>query len=57
MIDRDDKKDSTKVMLEEGLEDVENLVDQEKHEDNKELKEDGLGAKYLKLINTVSFYQ
>ena len=42
-------------MLEEGLEDVDNLVDQEKHKDNGELKEDGIGAKYLKLVNTVSF--
>ena len=41
--------------MEDGLEDVENLVDQGKHKDNEDLKEDGIGAKYLKLVNTVSF--
>ena len=41
------------VMLEDGLEDVENLVDQGETKDNEDLKEDGIGAKYLKLVNTV----
>ena len=40
-------------MLEEGLEDVENIVNKEKHEVKEELKENGIGAKYLKMVNTV----
>ena len=36
-------------MLEYGLEDIKNLMNQG------ELKEDNIGAKYLKLVNTVSF--
>ena len=39
-------------MLEEGLADVEDIVSPENKE---ELKEDSTGAKYLKMINTVSF--
>ena len=41
-----------KVMLEDGLADVEGIVSPENKE---ELKEDSSGAKYLKMINTVSF--
>ena len=42
-------------MLEDGLEDIENLVDQGELKKNEDLKEDNVGAKYLKLVNTVSF--
>ena len=43
------------MMLEDGLEDVQNLVDTEKQEENEELKENSIGANYLRLVNTVSF--
>ena len=36
-------------MLEDGLEDVQNLLDP------KDLEEDTIGAKYLRMANTVSF--
>ena len=51
LVDRNSIKDSSskEVMLEHGLEDVKNLMDQG------ELMEDNIGAKYLKMINTVSF--
>ena len=42
-------------MLEDGLEDVKNLVDPDEIQKNEDLKEDNVGAKYLKLVNTVSF--
>ena len=45
-------------MLEDGLEDVKNLLDQEedKDEDKEEdLQGDTVGAKYLRMVNTVSF--
>ena len=41
--------DAKKVMLEDGLKDVENLFDPE------DLGGDTVGAKYLKMTNTVSF--
>ena len=51
LVDRESIKDSNpkEVMLEDGLEDVKNLLDQE------ELKGDNIGAKYLRMVNTVSF--
>ena len=56
LIDREVADESPKnVMLEDGLEDVKNLVNTEKQEENEELKEDSVGAKYLRLVNTVSF--
>ena len=45
-------------MLEDGLEDVKNLLDQEddKEDDEEEdLQGDTVGAKYLRMVNTVSF--
>ena len=45
-------------MLENGLEDVKNLLDgeEDKEEDEKEdLHRDTVGAKYLRMVNTVSF--
>ena len=50
LIDRESIKDSNseKVMLEDGLEDVKNLLDQE------DLEGDTIGAKYLRMANTVS---
>ena len=42
-------------MLEDGLEDVKNLMDQGKFKENEDLKDDNIRAKYLKLINRVSF--
>ena len=45
-------------MLEDGLEDVKNLLDQEedKDEDKEEdLQGDTVGVKYLRMVNTVSF--
>ena len=41
-------------MMEDGLEDVKNLVDKGKQDENEELKEDSIGTKYLKLVNNVS---
>ena len=56
LIDREVTDRSPKnVMLEDGLEDVKNLVNAEKQEENDNLKEDNVGAKYLRLVNTVSF--
>ena len=51
LVDRNSIKDSVskKVMLEDGLEDVQNLLDP------KDLEEDTIGAKYLRMANTVSF--
>ena len=51
LIDRESIKDSNskKVMLEDGLEDVKNLLDQE------DLEGDTIGVKYLRMANTVSF--
>ena len=51
LVDRESIKDSNskEVMLEDGLEDVKNLLDQE------ELQGDTVGAKYLRMVNTVSF--
>ena len=40
-------------MLEDGLESVENLID--KKDDSTEAKLDTVGAKYLKVVNSVSF--
>ena len=59
LVDRESIKDSTskKVMLEDGLEDVKNLLDQEedKDEDKEEdLQGDTVGAKYLRMVDTVS---
>ena len=50
LVDRNSIKDSVskKVMLEDGLEDVQNLLDP------KDLEEDAIGAKYLRMANTVS---
>ena len=54
-----DKEVSKKVMLEDGLEDVENLMDPEKEELKDTLladtASDNIGAKYLKVISSVSF--
>ena len=60
LVDRESIKDSTskKVMLEDGLENVKNLLDQEqdKDEDKEEdLQGDTVGVKYLRMVNTVSF--
>ena len=56
LIDRESNKDPSKeVMLEDGLEDVEYLVNQEEIKNIEDLKDDSVGAKYLKLVNTVSF--
>ena len=42
--------------MEEGLESVENLMDQETEEDNLEdVHLDNIGAMYIKLVNSVSF--
>ena len=51
LVDRKSIKDLNPkdVMLEDGSEDVKNLLDQE------ELKGDNVGAKYLRIVNTVSF--
>ena len=51
LVDRESIKDSNskEVMLEDGLEDVKNLLDQE------DLQGDTVGAKYLRMVNTVSF--
>ena len=38
-------------MLEDGLEDIKNLLDQE------DLEGDTIGAKYLRMANTVSFLE
>ena len=54
LVDRDEKRVSTKVMLEEGLEDIENIVNLE-NEDKEELKEDNTQAKYLKMVSPISF--
>ena len=54
-----DKRVSKEVMLEDGLEDVENLIDSEKEELKNALLADAvsdkIGAKYLKVVNNVSF--
>ena len=56
LVDRGGVKDgsetsvSTKVMLEDGLEEVENLI-----ENQTDLEVDSVGAKYLRMENTVSF--
>ena len=55
-----DKKASMKVMLEDGLEDVENLMDPEKERLKDAMKladvtSDNIGTNYLKGINSVSF--
>ena len=55
-----DKKASKKVMLEDGLEDVENLMDPEKEKLKDAMKladvtSDNIGTNYLKVINSVSF--
>ena len=54
-----DKKVSKKVMLEDGLEDVENLANPEKEELKDALLADAVsynvGAQYLKVVNYVSF--
>ena len=44
---------SKKVMLEDGLENVEDLMD--KKDEQKESELDNIGAKYLKVVNSVSF--
>ena len=54
------KKNSKKVILEDGLKDVESLVDPEKETQRDALKladvtSDGIGTNYLKIINSVSF--
>ena len=51
LVDRESIKDSNskEVMLEDGLEDVKNLLDQE------DLEGDTIGAKYLRMANTGSF--
>ena len=64
LIDREsdeykDKKASKKVMLEDGLEDVENLMDPEKEIQRDALKladitSDNVGTNYLKIINSIS---
>ena len=53
LIDRESIKDSNskKVMLENGLEDVKNILDQE------DLEGDTIGVKYLRMANTVSFLE
>ena len=53
LIDRESIKDSNskKVMLEDGLEDVKNLLDQE------DLEGDTIGVKYLMMANTASFLE
>ena len=54
-----DKEVSKKVMLEDGLEEVENLIDPDKEELKDVLladtASDNIGAKYLKVIDSVSF--
>ena len=62
MIDRKENKDkevSKKVMLEDGLEDVENIANPEKEELKDALLadavSDNVGANYLKVVNNVSF--
>ena len=55
-----DKKVSKKVMLEDRLEDVENLIDPEKEKLKDAMKladvtSDNIGTNYLKVINSVSF--
>ena len=56
LVNRESIKDSSKeVMLEDGQEDVKNLVDTDEDKKNGELKEDNVGAKYLKSVGTVSF--
>ena len=60
LVDRESIKDSNskKVMLEDGLEDIKNLLDQEedKDEDKEEdLQGDTVGAKFLRMVNTVYF--
>lgn len=48
LVDRDEPVESVKkVMLEDGLKDVENLLT--------DLKDDSIEAKYLKVANAVSF--
>ena len=51
LVDRDSIKDSIpkKVMLEDRLKDVEDLLDPE------DLEGDTFGAKYLRMVKTVSF--
>ena len=51
LVNRDSIKDSIskKVMLEDRLKDVQNLLDP------KDLEGDTIGAKYLRMTNTVSF--
>ena len=58
LVDREAIKESGKevskpVMLEDGLESVENLMD--KKDDPTEAELDTVGAKYLKVVNSVSF--
>ena len=57
LVERNSIKDSSskEVMLEDGLEDVKNLMDHGEFKKNEDLKDDNVEAKYLKLINTVSF--
>ena len=54
-----DKRVSKEVMLEDGLEDVENLIDLEKEELKDtllaDMVSDNEGAKHLKVVNNVSF--
>ena len=47
LLDRDEESASKEVMLEDGLEDVENLYT--------DLKDDVIGASYLKMAQSVSF--
>ena len=63
LIDRKENKEkevSKKVMLEDGLEDVENLANLEKEELKDALLadavSDNIGANYLKVINHFSFF-
>ena len=52
-IQENSKEVSKPVMLEDGLESVENLMD--KNDDPPEAELDTVGAKYLKVVNSVSF--
>ena len=52
-IQENSKEVSKPVMLEDGLESVENLID--KNNDPHEAEVDTVGAKYLKVVNSVSF--
>ena len=62
LVDRESIKDSDskKMMLEDGLEYVNNLLDQEedkKGDEEEDLQGDTVGAKYLRMVNTVSFFR